>query len=385
MSKLDYTLHTEPVCSGFDGETCWVHARGGIIPGDKPRVVVTLQKLLLEASDVFYALNQVETDDLGATWSSPIEQNGLGRREEGGGIVSCICDFTPQWHAASSKLLGTGQVVYYVNNRVMPEPRPRGIAYSVLDAASNTWAPWRTIETPTEERFFSVGAGSTQRYDLPDGRILLPIYLHSRGNLQNAAAVMRCSFDGEELIYEELGNELVAPAARGSCEPSMTRFGNRYYMTIRDDDGSWVSASNDGLHYEAMIPWQFDDGQELGNYNTQTHWVTHSGGLFLLYTRRGANNDHVFRHRAPLFIGQVDPERLCVIRDTERIAIPERGARLGNFGVCNISPQETWIFDAEWMQPLGCERYGSDNTVWLARIVWRQPNALMDASGNAQA
>ena len=51
-----------------------------------------------------------------------------------------------------------------------------------------------------------------------------------------------------------------------------------------------------------------------------------AGGLFLVYTRRGANNDHIPRNRAPLFIARVDPGKLHVIRATERIAIPERGA-----------------------------------------------------------
>ena len=55
--------------------------------------------------------------------------------------------------------------------------------------------------------------------------------------------------------------------------------------------------------------------------------------MFLVYTRKGANNDHVFRHRAPLFIAQVDPGEAALIRSTERILVPERGARLGNFAV----------------------------------------------------
>lgn len=97
----------------------------------------------------------------------------------------------------------------------------------------------------------------------------------------------------------------------------------------------------------------WDDGADLGNYNTQQHWVTHSNGLFLVYTRKGAHNDHVFRHRAPLFIAQVDPEKLCVVRSTERVLVPERGARLGNFGVAEVSENETWVTVAEWMQTWG--------------------------------
>ncbi len=43
-------------------------------------------------------------------------------------------------------------------------------------------------------------------------------------------------------------------------------------------------------------------------------------------------------------IAQVDPEKLHVIRSTERILIPERGAGLGNaFGVTEVNEHETWV------------------------------------------
>jgi hypothetical protein len=78
-------------------------------------------------------------------------------------------------------------------------------------------------------------------------------------------------------------------------------------------------------------------------------------------------------------MARVDPERLCVIRDTEQVVVPERGARLGNFGVCDISENETWVTVAEWMQTNGqdfsnsriCEKYGSDNSVYIAKIFWK--------------
>jgi len=59
-----------------------------------------------------------------------------------------------------------------------------------------------------------------------------------------------------------------------------------------------------------------------------------------------------------------------VLRDTERVLVPERGARLGNFGVVEVNESETWVTVAEWMQPAGCEKYGSDNSVYAARIRW---------------
>ena len=106
--------------------------------------------------------------------------------------------------------------------------------------------------------------------------------------------------------------------------------------------------------------------------------------MFLVYTRRGLNNDHVFRHRAPLMIAQVDPKRMCVIRSTERVLIPQRGARLGNFAVSNVGPNETWVSVSEWMQTAGNKptdyripmKYGSDNSVYCARILWDTPNKI---------
>ena len=87
---------------------------------------------------------------------------------------------------------------------------------------------------------------------------------------------------------------------------------------------------------------------------------------YLVYTRRGANNDHVFRHRAPLFAAKVKEMKLQ--RDSEFVVVPERGARLGNFGVTQLSDTKAMIRAAEWMQPKGCEAYGSDNTIWACVV-----------------
>ena len=75
-------------------------------------------------------------------------------------------------------------------------------------------------------------------------------------------------------------------------------------------------------------------------------------------------------------MARVNPQKLCVIRETERVLVPERGAGLGNFGVVNVNRNETWVTVNEYMQPPGCERHGSDNTVFAARIQWDRPNLL---------
>ena len=46
---------------------------------------------------------------------------------------------------------------------------------------------------------------------------------------------------------------------RGLCEPSIIAFRDRFYLTIRNDIKGYVTASNDGLHYQPIKAWTFDD------------------------------------------------------------------------------------------------------------------------------
>ena len=381
---LDYRVELTSPTKLFDGTFSWAHPKMGTVPpgaagntSGMPMVVMTMQRVDLSASDLFNPLEVMTTSDLGKTWTGPAPISGAGfewRKVEGGRVMT-VCDFTPMWHAASGKLLGTGHTVYF-DGKLIPRARPRATAYSAYDPATGAWSPWEAMKMPDDPRFADASAGCTQRVDLPDGDILLPIYFGEIGKSAHAVTVVRCRFDGKTLSYVEHGTELHIDTDRGLAEPSLAKFGDRFYLTVRHDKNAYVAASADGLHFDVLKPWAFDDGGELGSYNTQAHWITHSGGLFLAYTRRGANNDNVFRHRAPLFMARVDPRKLQVIRATERELMPNRGARLGNFSVTNVSPDETWVSDAEWMQPKGCEKYGADGSVWVSKIHWSKPNQL---------
>jgi hypothetical protein len=380
---MHYDIDLTAVSKGFDGRTFWGQARAGVIPGREgqlPTVVLTAQPALRSGSDVYFALSEWRTADLGKSWSGPVEHaETLGRRQENDGIVVAICDMTPGWHAVTRTLLTTGHTVRYRDDKQPITARRRETAYSVYEPNSRTWLPWQVLAMPDRAEFANSGAGCTQRFDLDDGTILLPIYfkeISEDWSARDSATVTRCAFDGSRLKYLEHGTEMTVPEPRGLAEPSITCYQGKYFITLRNDVRGYVARGEDGLHFEPPRPWRFDDGAELGSYNTQQHWVTHSDGLFLVYTRRGLDNDHVFRHRAPLMIAQVDPDKLTVLRKTERELVPNRGARLGNFSVCNVGQKETWVVVSEWMQPDGCEQYGSDNTIWAARIIWSKPNRL---------
>lgn len=374
-SEAPYRIERIVPTRRFDGVTCWCHPRAGIVPnaGDagKPRVVMTMNTLHLDGSDVFKAMFGMRTDNLGKTWHGPVVLEPLAvryERIEGQERPVAISDMWPAWHAKTETLLTTGHTVVYTPDWKVHHRRPRHTAYSTYDPKTDRWSPWKKLAMPEGGKYDDAGAGCVQRLDLHDGTILLPIYFRPPGQ-NSRVTVARCTFDGSTLHFQEHGNELaVNDNTRGLHEPSLAFFDDTYFLTIRNDKCGYVTTSQDGVNYQPMRKWTFDDGSDLGNYNTQQHWVTHSSGLYLVYTRRGSNNDHVFRHRAPLFMAKVDTKKLCVLRNTERILVPERGARLGNFGITKISDNETWVTVSEWMQPKGVEKFGSDGSVFVAKI-----------------
>jgi hypothetical protein len=168
---------------------------------------------------------------------------------------------------------------------------------------------------------------------------------------------------------------------RGLLEPSITHYAGKYWLTIRAEDGrGYVSTSLDGLQYEPQRAWAWEDGSPLDMSTTQQHWLTHSEGLFLVYTRKDATNLNVMRWRAPLWVAQVDTERQCLIRATEKVVLPLLGdgvnaadqvPMMGNFGVANISPEESWVTDGSW-----CPKRDNAGELQLARVRWSRANLL---------
>lgn len=376
IPPVPYRLQLDVVTEGMDGDQCWFHPRAGTMPGATPTVVLTMQRWNVKRSDVFYAVASGETRDLGRTWTPFIEHSAtLGRHRLDASREEGICDFTPKWHAATGRLLGTGHTVFYADDKLIAV-RPRATVWSVYEPTGKTWTSWAKLAMPAEPRFANAGAGSTQRVDLANGDLLLPIYAKEVAAQAYFSTVVRCRFDGRQLRYVEHGSELSVDIDRGLYEPSLARFRGRFFLTLRNDRAAYVARSDDGLHFGAPRQWTFDDGADLGSYNTQAHWVTHEAGLFLAYTRRGANNDNMARarHRAPLFLAQIDPERLVVLRATEREIVPNKGAQLGNFAVVDVGERETWVTTSEGMAPGNPAQYGANGRVYAARIIWGKPN-----------
>ena len=76
-------------------------------------------------------------------------------------------------------------------------------------------------------------------------------------------------------------------------------------------------------------------------------------------------------------MAQVDPDTLRVMRRTEKILMPERGATFGNFGAAAITPSESWVTDTEGMFFDVARQRGAEGATLLARIIWSKPNAIV--------
>ncbi len=379
IRKETMEIKAHKIATDFKGEYCYTHARGAVLPsGD---MFITTQPLLLTGVDVFYGMEQTRVD--GKTFSAkPITKcEKLIRKPFGENAQIAICDCTPLYHKATGKILLLGHsVIYTAENRLMPKS-PRYTVYAVYDEEKGDFGDFSLLDMGDTE-YYNAGNGSGQSFETENGELLIPISYRSRFDIENgkyndSTAVVRCAFDGEKLTVLEIGTPLTLNVGRGLCEASVTEYNGEYFLCLRNDNDGYLAKSKDGLHYGEAIPLCFDDGESVGNYCTQQHWITGGGKLWLVYTRRGADNDHVFRHRAPLFIAEVDPVTLRVIRATEKIAVPNRGARLGNFGCCQAGDR-AFVVVSEWMQYGGrdnegwktCMQYGSDNSIFVSEITF---------------
>lgn len=378
VSAADFRLEHSTVQTS-SGPLNWSQSRAALIPGDPARVIVTTQEIEKVGSHGFRNVYVTETVDGAKTWTPPKEIVSLRRQRMAEGHDFVMGDICPQFHAKTGVVLAHGKTFGFEGG--IKENRGfERVSYAVYTPKTDTWSGLNLLELPEKDHegltILEPNSGCHQRYDLPNGEILLPIrYRKNPKSRQYTTIVARCTFDGQTLTYMEHGSELTFKGRRGLYEPSVMGYKGRYFLTMRADESAFVSVSDDGLTYTPPAEWTFDDGQVLGSYNAQQHWVAHSDDLYLVYTRKGANNDHVFRHRAPLFIAKVDRKRLCILRATEQVLMPETGLDLaGGFGVLDYSPDETWIISTEMGFPE--DRKGESNRILLAKILWSKPNQL---------
>jgi len=382
--SLIESISKETLWKNRDGENkTWMQTRTCMMPGadGKPVVLMTLQTIA--GSDYYGPVHWSLSHDFGKTWSEPKPIDGLGREPVPGrddGLQAAVCDVVPQYHAASQSVLALGHVVFYKGDYfAKDEQLPRYPVY-VTRSKAGVWSERKKLEwdDPRGSHIYTNNCG--QRVNLADGTVQMA-FTFGPEHENRMVLGAQSTFDGEQLKVREVGPPLRNPVKRGLLEPSVTEFGGRYWMTLRaEDDKGYFSSSYDGLRWERIQAWRWEDGTPLDMSTTQQHWLTHSEGLFLVYTRKDDSNTNVIRWRSPLWVAQVDIPRRCLVKSTEQVLLPLVGdgnaapddvALMGNFDVTNISPEESIVTVGEWMPK---KEYRGD--ALLARIRWSKPNRL---------
>lgn len=374
------SIEKEVVKHGREGGgPTWFHPRACMISGEPVATAfMTLQEI--KGSDYFGPVQWMTSPDFGKTWSEPQPVPPLGRVKLADGGEEGVCDTVPDWHAQTKSVLAVGQSVVYRGSKFSLDQPARFPIYAVW--RDGKWGERRKLEwnDPRGAAIYSNNCG--QRVVLANGDVLLALTHGAVLKKPRSVTSVICSFDGETLAIKQVGEEISHGAGRGLLEPSVTQFGGRFFLTLRaEDNRGYVCASDDGLKWSPKQAWSWDDGEALTMSTTQQHWLTHSDALFLVYTRKDATNVNLFRWRAPLWMAQVDPKTLRLIRKTESVVLPLVGdgvndpkhtAQMGNFQTTNASPDESWVTDGEW-QP----QNGLKGDLLLARIRWTKKNELV--------
>lgn len=361
----------------------WFHPRACMMPGanGNPVALMTLQEI--GGSDYFGQVHWSTSTDFGKTWSEPEPIAALGRdaipgREDD--LTAGVCDVTPQYHPQTESVIALGHVVFYKGAYFARKEQLARYPVYVTRQKDGTWSKRKVLEwdDPRGGHIYSNNCG--QRVVMPDGDVQMSFTFGPKPEYRMVAGV-HATFDGERLKVKQVGPALNNPHGRGLLEPSVAEFGGRFWMTIRAEDSrGYLTDSEDGLNWAEKRVWAWEDGTPLDMSTTQQHWLTHSDGLFLVYTRKDPSNTNVVRWRSPLWIAQVDTDRRCLIKSSEQVVLPLVGdgvnepnqvAVMGNFNVTHAGPDESWVTVGEWMP-----RDGYRGNVLLARIRWSKPNRL---------
>jgi hypothetical protein len=378
------SIEKQVVRQNRDGKaTTWFHPRACRVPGKKPATshsFMTVQSI--GGSDYFGPVHWSESADLGKTWAKfrPIPSLGRVPVAKHPGLMAGVCDVVSQYHPPTKTILAMGHVVFYKGPKFARGDQLARYPVYTVRRSDGTWSKRRILEWNDPRGAFIYSNNCGQRVVLPNGDILLAFTFGDKPTHRSVAGVL-CAFDGETLSIKKVGPPLKLAHKRGLLEPSVTQFGGKFYITIRaEDDHGYQSVGADGLNWKPKQRWVWDNGDPINMSTTQQHWLTHSDGLFLVYTRKDKANTGVIRWRAPLYVAQVDPRTRRLIRATERVVLPLMGdgvkdpnsvALMGNFNITNAGPNESWVTVGEWMP-----RKNARGDLLLARIRWSRPNRL---------
>jgi hypothetical protein len=172
------------------------------------------------------------------------------------------------------------------------------------------------------------------------GRILLPVQMTPIGpdgtyynpgggyTYHDAAVLIGRWLDGGRIewdLSEYIRND-PARSTRGCIEPTVVQVPDgRILMVLRGSNDAkphlpgyrWHSVSEDeGRTWSPVRPWTYDDGAPFFSPSSMSQLLPHSNGALYWLGNICSANPKGNSPRYPLVIGEVDPARLTLIRDS---------------------------------------------------------------------
>ena len=310
----------------------------------------------IEESDYYTPVCESYFD--GEKWSYPQVLDGFGWRLCRENIYEAFGDFVPYYHAPTDTVLMTAINFYYKDGMLYDtlgdfcDTRVPDLKRYSAWSARNNKGEWSTIlekiKIPGMDGSI-YSCGCSQWVFKGDHDVYIPFSYGFIDRRDRMVCVCRFYYDGKELRFIEKGNTLEFPCNRGLLEPSVIEFGGGFLMTVRTEDGkAYHSRSEDGLHWESLEAWTFDDGNILETESTQQHFLVCGQRIFLVYTRKTDYNTGMLRFRAPLFIAELN-EKLEMIRDSEQIIFEYedngegKSPGFGNFHIVTLDERQAII------------------------------------------
>ena len=116
-------------------------------------------------------------------WSGPLRIESLARKRTPQNQELVMGDLCPQWHQATGTVLVTGKTFGFRKNAGPDEAKDdrsmESVAYAVYSPGKRQWSGLKIMAMPEKDHegitILEPNSGCNQRFDLPDGGILLPI------------------------------------------------------------------------------------------------------------------------------------------------------------------------------------------------------------------
>ena len=307
------------------------HPAVAVLSGN--HLLMSFQRIF--SSDCYGACEYCESFDGGVSWSEARNVPGFENKVIAGNNIIGIADVRCFTFPDKRHVLFIGCTARYQEKKMCAfSDIVRGSYYTIYDSEERKFYPVRMLaDSHVEWR-----AACTQLCFTGEREFLLPIYFDiNPPDSRFAVQVLKISLsDSFEIASVTKGNSMTNTIGRGLIEPSIVRHGNRFFLTIRAEDGNgYFAVSDDGINFSSPQKWRFDDGSEFVTSSTQQHWFSPGGKLYLAYTRKSCENAGIFRYRTPLWASEVivDGEKLRLKKSAETIILPMK-KRNSDAGLC---------------------------------------------------